>query len=398
MKKTPRSLSTPRQVARAKVKAHSIASQAGNLPATRTASGAVKAKSAPGAKSSNGKHPVTAQQIATPDQAPATPATIEAPAPIETAAPAPAQAATPADQVGPAESVELRVNLFRAALLIAPKKDVRSYLNGVFVHQAQPGKVRIVSTDGHRLFVASQDIEGPAPSWLKAGIILGVGTLARVLKYLDKDDDRMVVTFGENHQHVTVRDIFQAATFNLHQLQGTYPDYQRVVDMAAEVFGQDAAAMDATQLSAEYLASATSVSKALEAKSIVPYLSVADSNNPSIFTFVGAPNAALYICGQRRAVDSLPAPTVEIFGVKSIEATIAKLEAQIEVSKANAARTKHDKFRIVSEAKVARLTAQVDSLRAAIATKLPAPPKAEQAPESIVVAALAAAETTKRMH
>lgn len=43
-------------------------------------------------------------------------------------------------------------NLLRAALLFAPKADVRPYLNGVYI---DTGRMRAVATDGHRMLVAA---------------------------------------------------------------------------------------------------------------------------------------------------------------------------------------------------------------------------------------------------
>jgi DNA polymerase-3 subunit beta len=49
----------------------------------------------------------------------------------------------------------LQKNVLKAALISAPKNDVRYYLNAVFLRVAASGKVYIASTDGHRLFLAN---------------------------------------------------------------------------------------------------------------------------------------------------------------------------------------------------------------------------------------------------
>jgi DNA polymerase III sliding clamp (beta) subunit (PCNA family) len=51
--------------------------------------------------------------------------------------------------------IVLKKNVLKAALISAPKNDVRYYLNAVFLRVAESGKVYIASTDGHRLFLAN---------------------------------------------------------------------------------------------------------------------------------------------------------------------------------------------------------------------------------------------------
>jgi len=51
--------------------------------------------------------------------------------------------------------ITLQKNVLKAALISAPKDDIRYYLNAVFLRVAASGKVYIASTDGHRLFLAN---------------------------------------------------------------------------------------------------------------------------------------------------------------------------------------------------------------------------------------------------
>lgn len=51
--------------------------------------------------------------------------------------------------------INLKKDVLKAALITAPKRDIRYYLNAVFLRVAESGKVYIASTDGHRLFIAN---------------------------------------------------------------------------------------------------------------------------------------------------------------------------------------------------------------------------------------------------
>ena len=51
-------------------------------------------------------------------------------------------------------NVEIRIVALKAALLFAPKHDVRAYLCGACIAHG-PNGVRLVATDGHRLLVVT---------------------------------------------------------------------------------------------------------------------------------------------------------------------------------------------------------------------------------------------------
>ncbi len=105
-------------------------------------------------------------------------------------------------------------------------EETRYYLNGIYVHahKAKEGTLlRAVATDGHRL----ARIELPAPKGAEAmpGIIIPRKTVTELRKLLD--------TAGESVE-VGVSDTkirFAAAGFTLTSklIDGTFPDYQRVI-------------------------------------------------------------------------------------------------------------------------------------------------------------------------
>ncbi|QMI49722.1 hypothetical protein [Burkholderia sp. MBR-1] len=62
--------------------------------------------------------------------------------------------------------IELKKNHLKAALLLAPTKDVRYYLNGVHLEFTASGDMHIVSTNGHSMFcgvVPAKDVRWTGP-------------------------------------------------------------------------------------------------------------------------------------------------------------------------------------------------------------------------------------------
>jgi hypothetical protein len=375
------------------MKAKTASLTSGRVPATRNANGSIKtpaereaasaarmaknlaAKVPAGDKPGNGHKPATMQQAAS------TSPTIPEKSVVATIAPAPA--ATPpkaeAEALGPATHVDLPVKFLSAALAIAPKGDVRHYLNGVLVQQIDDKQLRLVATDGHRLFVAHLD-PGCVLDWAQGGgIIIPREELERVVKYIGKAAE-LRVQFGLRHPSMKLLEIAGIGEFTVKPTDGPYPDYQRVVDEAGASLGGEREQLAVSQIDSKYLKSAGVVAATLESKGIIPFLSAPGSRAPSVFAFSEVPNALLYIMGQEGRAEALPAATIKLFGVDAMRTALAKIEEQIEVSERNAKTTKHEHFRVASLQKVERLKLRAEQLRTNLAPKLPAPQTGESKP------------------
>lgn len=376
--------------ARAAVLKAKTASIASKLPATRNADGSVKvrdktggkavqakpAESAPvvaapapvqaappAAKSGNGQHAATLAQAA------AGPVTIEG----EAVKPAAKSQAT-VEELAPAQLLDLPAKFVHAALSIAPQDDTRYYLNGVYVHQLADLSVRIVATDGHRLFVCSVAKEQEI-GWARKGAILPAADLQRIVKYLGKKASVVRVQFGVSHPVMKVEEIDGMATFQVKPIDGEFPDYQRVVDAAAAVFTAEREEMSLTQIDSKYLRAAGALAGQLESRGVIPFLAEQGSSAASVFTFPEVPEALLYIMSQRTAdkQEALPAPTVRLFGEAAMKQTLLALENQLKRTRENAKAAKHEKFRVQFEQKAERLQLRIDQLRANLAPKLTGP-------------------------
>lgn len=102
------------------------------------------------------------------------------------------------------------------------QQDVRYYLNGM-LFEVTSGRLRAVSTDGHRL--AMCDVEAQAQLDGKMQVIVprkGVLELSRLLADVEGD---VTITLGSNHVRVAATNL----TFTSKLIDGKFPDYERVL-------------------------------------------------------------------------------------------------------------------------------------------------------------------------
>lgn len=106
-------------------------------------------------------------------------------------------------------------------------EETRYYLNGIYIHAKKEGSssvLRVVATDGHRLAC----VESPLPSGAEnlSGVIIPRKTIAEIRKLLDDNDAANVnVSMSENK----IRFAFEDVTLTSKLIDGTYPDYERVI-------------------------------------------------------------------------------------------------------------------------------------------------------------------------
>lgn len=109
----------------------------------------------------------------------------------------------------------------------ASTEETRYYLNGLYIHPKDEGEtkvLRIVATDGHRLAC----VESPLPAGAEKmqGVILPRKTVAEIRKLLDDTSAESVnIALSENKVRFTLDDITLASKL----IDGTYPDYERVI-------------------------------------------------------------------------------------------------------------------------------------------------------------------------
>lgn len=111
--------------------------------------------------------------------------------------------------------------LFNQVQYAMAQQDIRYYLNGLLV-VLEPGRIKAIATDGHRLSLASMEVTSIQQT---AEAILPRKTVTELIKLLADVDDEVKVRLGKNL--VT----FSFGNINLVSkvIEGKFPDYNKVI-------------------------------------------------------------------------------------------------------------------------------------------------------------------------
>ncbi len=101
-------------------------------------------------------------------------------------------------------------------------EETRYYLNGIYLH-AHNGVLRAVATDGHRLALA--EIDRPAGAEGLPGVIVPRKTVAEIRRLVDGKDAEIHIAVSD----AKIRFTFGAAVLTSKLIDGTFPDYERVI-------------------------------------------------------------------------------------------------------------------------------------------------------------------------
>ncbi|MBT3659501.1 MAG: DNA polymerase III subunit beta [Rhodospirillaceae bacterium] len=122
-------------------------------------------------------------------------------------------------------AAELRGLIDRTRFAISTE-ETRYYLNGIYLHKAESdgtALLRAVATDGHRL--ASVEVPLPAGAEEVPGVIVPRKAVAELRKLIDESGDEVAVSMSESK----IRFAFDDAVLTSKLIDGTFPDYQRVI-------------------------------------------------------------------------------------------------------------------------------------------------------------------------
>jgi len=122
-------------------------------------------------------------------------------------------------------AVELKRLIDKARFAISTE-ETRYYLNGIYVHVAdgEEGQtLRAVATDGHRLAQVEQDLPEGAGSM--PGVIVPRKTVGEVRRLIDDFEGAVDVALSGTK----IRFAFNGAVVTSKLIDGTFPDYSRVI-------------------------------------------------------------------------------------------------------------------------------------------------------------------------
>jgi DNA polymerase-3 subunit beta len=111
------------------------------------------------------------------------------------------------------------------------KEETRYYLCGVYLHvtQDEPAKLKAVATNGHQL--ALQSLLAPVGAHDMPGIIIPSGAVVEMLKLLPDESELVTVSVSERFVWLDFPD---GLAMGSKLIDGTYPDYMRVVPQGNE--------------------------------------------------------------------------------------------------------------------------------------------------------------------
>ena len=105
-------------------------------------------------------------------------------------------------------------------------EETRYYLNGIYFHAAKAGGTEVlrgVATDGHRL--ARVEVPLPKGAGEMPGVIVPRKTVGEVRKLLDESDGSVDIELSDTR----IRFAFGNVTLISKLIDGTFPDYERVI-------------------------------------------------------------------------------------------------------------------------------------------------------------------------
>jgi len=122
-------------------------------------------------------------------------------------------------------SEELKRLVDKARFAISTE-ETRYYLNGIYLHVADSDdgtRLRAVATDGHRLAQVEQELPDGAAGM--PGIIIPRKTVGEVRKLIDEIEGKVSISLSDTQ----IRFGFEGAVITSKLIDGTFPDYSRVI-------------------------------------------------------------------------------------------------------------------------------------------------------------------------
>lgn len=111
--------------------------------------------------------------------------------------------------------------LIKKTCFAMAQQDVRYFLNGLLLEISEK-MIRTVATDGHRLALASEAIQGQVGVHQ---VIIPRKTILELQRIIENSDDSVTLTLGSHFIRIAFKDIVITSKL----VDGRYPDYNRVI-------------------------------------------------------------------------------------------------------------------------------------------------------------------------
>jgi DNA polymerase-3 subunit beta len=113
-------------------------------------------------------------------------------------------------------------NMIERTLFAVSTDETRLNLSGIFVERPEPGKLRMVATDGHRLSMITRAVEGVAPG---SGVIIPRKGIVEIAKILESGDAPISISLPGTVAHASCGVV----DLSMRLIEGEFPDYKQVV-------------------------------------------------------------------------------------------------------------------------------------------------------------------------
>ncbi len=232
-----------------------------------------------------------------------------------------------AESVPAMSSVEVPIYALKGALSVVSDEETRPYLSGIYLHRVE-GALRVVASDGDRLFVASLE-RGPdeLPDWLEDGVLIPGGIMKPRLAFLNSlKESTALVSFAKGAPNLHLSDPKVDILFRMEPLVGmTFPDYQTVIiDKTHGAFTREVATdFQPVGYSSAYLKDVGAMAKVLASDYVRVFSST--EHEPTVIVFDSAPGCVLYLMPSKVSTPLAPATAKLLEG--PIKGTIAALTA-----------------------------------------------------------------------
>lgn len=114
-------------------------------------------------------------------------------------------------------------NLLNRVQYAMAQQDIRYYLNGL-LFLCEPGKIRVVATDGHRLALVGQQLQD-GESVQPQEVILPRKSVLELIKLLNDSDESVLIEFATNQVKFTFSDVVMITKI----VEGKFPDFNKVI-------------------------------------------------------------------------------------------------------------------------------------------------------------------------
>lgn len=132
--------------------------------------------------------------------------------------------------------------MISSVLFSVSKDSARPHLGGGYLHVPEPGRLGMVSTDGHRLSVANFELEGDVPTTISEGVIVPRKGLEEFVRMADNTLANVSIAYWQNNI-VLQQDQTQLL---IRLIDGSFPNYKQVIPAARE---ENRATIDRTMFS-----------------------------------------------------------------------------------------------------------------------------------------------------